>query len=133
MKLAMLLDYKYPKMLYLALPPRLNVQKLDFQSEFSMSKNIQIFLKKIFIEEYDFRVTLFVIKIFWKLQFLNHLFSKWHPIFDDFYSTVHKTWKLFMGLVVGFGPKGMPGRMCDIAHFQLVNIFKDCYMSHDLL
>ena len=40
-----------------------------------MSKNIQIFLKKIFIEEYDFRGTLFVIDIFWKLQFLNHYIS----------------------------------------------------------
>ena len=28
--------------------------------------------KKNFIEEYDFRGTLFVIDIFWKLQFLNH-------------------------------------------------------------
>ena len=38
-------------------------------------------------------------------------FLKWHPIFDDFYSTERKTQKLFKGLVVGFGPKGMPGRM----------------------
>ena len=27
-------------------------------------------------------------------------------IFDNFYSTDFKTWKLFYGLVVGFGPKG---------------------------
>ena len=40
-----------------------------------MSKNIRIFLKKKFIEEYDFRGTLFVIDIFWKLQFLNHSIS----------------------------------------------------------
>ena len=33
------------------------------------------------------------------------------PIFDNFYSTDHKTVKLFNGLVVGFGPKGRPGRM----------------------
>ena len=35
-------------------------------------KNIRTFQKKIFIEEYDFRGTLFVIDIFWKIQFLNH-------------------------------------------------------------
>ena len=51
-------------------------QNSDFQSQFSMSKIIQIFLKICFIEEYDFRGTLFVIDIFWKLQFLNTLFSK---------------------------------------------------------
>ena len=43
-------------------------------------------------------------------------FLKWRPIFDDFYSTEGKTQKLFKGLVVGFGPKGMTGRMCDIVH-----------------
>ena len=74
-----------------------------------MSKNIQIFLKEIFIEEYDLRGTLFVIDIFKPLYFL-----KWRPIFDNVYSTERKTQKLFKGLVVGFGPKGMPGRMSDI-------------------
>ena len=39
-------------------------QKLDFQSEFSMSKLIRIFLKKNFIEEYQFRRTFFVKSIF---------------------------------------------------------------------
>ena len=34
-------------------------------------------------------------------------------IFDDFYSSDCKTY-FFNGLVVGFGPKEMPGRMCDI-------------------
>ena len=40
-----------------------------------MSKNIQILLKKIFIEEYDFRGTLFINDILWKLEFLNHFIS----------------------------------------------------------
>ena len=40
-----------------------------------MSKNIRIFLKKSFNEEYDFMDTLFVIDIFLKLQFLNHFIS----------------------------------------------------------
>ena len=44
----------------------------DFQSQFSMSKIIQICLNFFFIEEFDFRGTPFVIDIFWKLQFLNH-------------------------------------------------------------
>ena len=43
-KLSFLLDYKRPGMLCLALLPRHEVPKLDFQIEFSMSKTIQIFL-----------------------------------------------------------------------------------------
>ena len=43
MKLAILLDYKHPRMLFLALPPHGKVRKLDIQSEFSMSKIIRIF------------------------------------------------------------------------------------------
>ena len=39
-------------------------QNSDFQSQFSMSKIIRIFLIFFFIEEYDFRGTLFVIDIF---------------------------------------------------------------------
>ena len=31
----------------------------------------------------------------------------------DFYSSDRKTYKLFNVLVVGFGPKGRPGRMRD--------------------
>ena len=33
--------------------------------------------------------------------------------FDDFYSSDRKHLKLFSGLVIGFGPKGRPGRMCN--------------------
>ena len=83
--------------------------KSYIQSQFSMTKIIRIFLIFFFIVEYDFRGTLFV-DIFWKplLYFL-----KWRQIFDKFYSTERKTQKLFKGLVVSFGPKGMSGRMCD--------------------
>ena len=53
----------------------------DLQSQFSMSKIIRIFLIFFFIEEYDFRGTLFVIDIFWKLHFFKPLyFLKWRPI-----------------------------------------------------
>ena len=44
----------------------------DFQSQFSMSKIVGIFLNFFFIEEYQFRGTFFVIDIFWKLRFLKH-------------------------------------------------------------
>ena len=54
---------------------------LDFQSEFSMSKIIRIYLKKIFIEEYQFRRTFFVKSIFCWLQFLNHFITKMTPNF----------------------------------------------------
>jgi hypothetical protein len=37
---------------------------LDFQSEFSISKIIRIFLKKQFIEKYQFKRTFFVKSIF---------------------------------------------------------------------
>ena len=40
------------------------LQKSDFQSHFSMSKIVQIFPKKIFIEEYQFRTTTFDKKFF---------------------------------------------------------------------
>ena len=43
-KLAILPDYKRPEILCLALQARRKVQKLDFQSEFSMSKIIPISL-----------------------------------------------------------------------------------------
>ena len=53
----------------------------DFQSEFSMSKIIRIFLIKNFIEEYQFSHTFFVKRIFCWLQFLNHFITKMTPNF----------------------------------------------------
>ena len=44
-----------------------------------------------------------------KVDFESHNFA----IFNNFYSTDRKTYKLFKGLVVGFGHKERPGRMCD--------------------
>jgi hypothetical protein len=43
---------------------RQKVPKSDFQSHFSMSKIIRIFLNFFFIEEYQFRRRFFVIVIF---------------------------------------------------------------------
>ena len=40
------------------------LQKSDFQVHFSTSKIVQIFTKKKFIEEYQFRTTTFAIIIF---------------------------------------------------------------------
>ena len=44
----------------------------DFQSQFSRSTIIWIFLIFFLIEEYQFRATISLIDIFWKLQFLKH-------------------------------------------------------------
>ena len=44
------------------------VPKFDFQSQFSMSKIIRIFLS-FFIEKYQFRSTFFVIEIFDNINF----------------------------------------------------------------
>ena len=55
----------------------------DFQSEFSMSKIIRIFLNFFFIEEYQFRGIFVVIDIFWKIHFLNHFVTKIMPIFQS--------------------------------------------------
>ena len=49
--------------------------KFDFQSQFSMSKIIRIFLNLFFIEEYQFRSTFFVIDID-DINFEILLFSK---------------------------------------------------------
>jgi hypothetical protein len=41
-----------------------SLQNFDFQSQFAMSKIIRVLLKIIFIEEYNFRSTHFIIDIF---------------------------------------------------------------------
>ena len=41
------------------------VPKYDFQSQFSMSKIIRIFLNFFFTEEYQFKSTFFVFHNFW--------------------------------------------------------------------
>ena len=73
-----------------------------------MSKIIRIFLKKISLKNIILEAHIFTTSILKPL-----CFPKWRPIFDDFYSTDRNTSTLFNGMLVGFGPKGMPGRMCD--------------------
>ena len=51
-----------------------------------------------------------------KMVFLSDFFLKLWIIFDNFYSTDHKTYKFLKGLVVGLGPNGRPGRMCNFVH-----------------
>ena len=58
------------------------VPKFDFQSQFSMSKIIRIFLNFFCIEEYQFRSTFFVIDIFLITSIFKY-FLKWYPIFDS--------------------------------------------------
>ena len=43
----------------------------EFQSQFSMTKIIRIFLKKIFVDEHQIMGIFFLIDIFWKLQFFK--------------------------------------------------------------
>ena len=75
-KMAILLDCKHPGMLCLALRAQRKVQKLDFQSAFSTSKNVRIslnyrlgahFLLKWFFDNFNFQTTfLLKVSIFWK-------------------------------------------------------------------
>ena len=44
-----------------------------------------------------------------KIDFESHNFAH----FEDFYSTDHKTEIFFDELVVDFGPKGRPDKMCN--------------------
>ena len=57
------------------------VPKIDFQSQFSMSKIIGIFLNLFFIEEYQLRSTFVFIDIFWLNQILKPFITKMMPNF----------------------------------------------------
>jgi hypothetical protein len=57
-------QYTHRKLLILENWCNGEVPKFDFQSHFSMSKIIEIFLNFCFIEKYQFRSTFFVIDIF---------------------------------------------------------------------
>ena len=70
----------------------------------SITKNVPIM---IFYSEKKFRKIQIIFDI--KIDFESQNFA----IFDNFYSTDRKTSKLFKGLVVGFGPKGRPDKMCN--------------------
>ena len=84
------------------------VTKFDFQSQFSMSKIIRIFLIFFFIEEYQFRGTFFVIDIFWKLQFLKHFVYQNHAYFSIAWFRVDDDLpkKIFYGKVLFFTQLG---------------------------
>ena len=56
---------------------------MDFQSQFSMSKIIRIFLNFFFIEEYKFRSTFLLLAFFDKINFLTTLLLKLGQIFDE--------------------------------------------------
>ena len=65
-------------MLCLALPACRKVQKMDFQSQFSMSKIIRIFLNFFFIEAH-----FLLLAFFDKINFLTTLLLKLGQIFDE--------------------------------------------------
>ena len=59
------------------------VQISDFQSQFSMSKMIWIFLDFFFfIEQYHFRITFLLLTFFENWDVENALFQKWCPILN---------------------------------------------------
>ena len=78
---ASLPDYKHTRMLCLPLRPRQKVLESDFQSEFSMSKIIQILLIFFSMKNKSLRVYFFVKMIFGNFNFKTTLFTK---IISDF-------------------------------------------------
>ena len=95
-----------------------NGKILNFQSQFSMSKIIRIFLNFFSLKNLNLGAHLLLLTFLKTSIFKPLYFLIWRLIFDDFYSTERETQKLFKRLVVGFGPKGMSGRMCDIVHYK---------------
>ena len=92
MKLAILLDYMHLRMLCLALPPCRIVQKLDFQSEFSMSKIIRNFL--IFFSLTNWLSTFFVNWFFGNFNSKTTFLPKPGRIFDK---VAKHLWTLIIG------------------------------------
>ena len=70
-------------MLCLALPARRKVRKLDFQSEFSMSKIIRIFLKFFSLKNTNLEAHFLLLAFFDKINFLTTLLLKLGQIFDE--------------------------------------------------
>ena len=81
------------------------VSKLKFSKNVNKKKcalKIIFFNKKVFLERFGSFLKL-------KIDFESQNFA----IPDNFYSTDRKIKNFFKGLVIGFRPKGRPGRMCN--------------------
>ena len=76
------------------------VEKLKFSKNVNNKKCAP---KIIFFNEKNIR----------KIRIIFDIESQNFAIFAIFYSTDSKIWKLFKGLVIGFGSKERPGRMCE--------------------
>ena len=70
-------------MLCLALPACRKVRKMDFQSQFSMSKIIRIFLNFFFIDNTNLEAHFLLLAFFDKINFLTTLLLKLGQIFDE--------------------------------------------------
>ena len=71
-------------MLCLALPACRKVQKMDFQSQFSMSKIIRIFLNFFFsLKNTNLEAHFLLLAFFDKINFLTTLLLKLGQIFDE--------------------------------------------------
>ena len=51
-----------------------------------------------------------------KIQIIFDIENQNCAIFDNFYSTDRKTYRLFKGLVIGIMPQVRPRRMCNSLH-----------------
>ena len=70
-------------MLCLALPACRKVQKMDFQSQFSMSKIIRIFLNFFSLKNTNLEAHFLLLAFFDKINFLTTLLLKLGQIFDE--------------------------------------------------
>ena len=70
-------------MLCLALPARGKVRKLDFQSEFSMSKIIRIYLNFFSLKNTNLGAHFLLLTLFDNINFSTSLLLKLGQIFDE--------------------------------------------------
>ena len=70
-------------MLCLALPACRKVQKMDFQSQFSMSKIIRIFLNFFLSKNTNLEAQFLLLAFFDEINFLTTLLLKLGQIFDE--------------------------------------------------
>ena len=92
------------------------VPKFDFQSQFSTSKIIGIFLIFFFIEEYQFRSTFFVIDIFITSIFKSLYFLTRIAIIYIAHNIGRDGWVGFSQPEFGVSVKPSPTRGADYAH-----------------
>ena len=94
------------------------LENSDIQSQFSTSKIIQILLKKIFIEEYQFKANFLLLTFFTTSIFKALYFLKWGPFWRNLQKCTQDL-KFFIGLVIVLEHKWRPCKMCDSVRQKL--------------